>query len=116
MTTTSTHRPADHAGADAVTAQGINGRISIDRGRVTMHKGLTPRRSGIRGQRGVPLSQIAGVRLEAATDQTDGRLRLVMRGEDADNVTHGDGEYTIRFHPTSAASFERVRSDLDALL
>jgi hypothetical protein len=116
MTTTSTHRPTDHADADAVTAQGINGRISINGDRVTLHKGLRSIRSGIRGQRFVPLSQIAGVRLEPATDQTDGRLRLVMQGEDADKAIHGDGEYTIRFHPTSAASFERVRSHLDAML
>lgn len=117
MTTTSTHpSTTESVRSVPVTAQGINGRITVDGDRVTLHKGLLTIRSGIRGQRLIPLNTIAGVTLQPATDQTDGRLQLVMRGADTSQQAHGDGEYTIRFHPASAPSFERVRAHLDALL
>lgn len=117
MTTISTDRAAtEGAAAPPVTAEGINGRITVNGDRILLRKGLSKLRSGIRGERLVQPSQIASVQLHSATDQTDGRFRLVMQGEDPNEEVHGDGEYIIRFHPTSAPSFERVRERVEALL
>lgn len=100
----------------AVTANGTNGQITIEGDRVLIRKGLLSRRSGIRGERLVPLARIAAVRLETATDTDNGYLRLVMQGEDPASQEPANGEYTIRFTPASTARFEQVRARLEALL
>lgn len=114
MSTTAT---APTTTADAVTARGTNGQITVEDDRILVRKGLLTRRHGLRGERLYSPSAVAAVRLEAATDQRAGSLQLVLHGEDADDLNRpGAGELTITFAPASASSFEQVRARLTALL
>lgn len=114
MSTTATARPAT---TPTVTARGTNGQITVEGDRILVRKGLLARRSGLRGERLLSPSAIAAVRLQAATDQSEGSLQLVRHGEDPDDPNRlGAGELTITFRPASAPSFEQVRARLVTLL
>lgn len=109
--------PTDRT-APQVSARGTNGTITLDGDQVRVHKGLGTLRHGARGERRIPLRRIVAVRMEPATDHSEGHLALLLEGEDP--ALHDQlattGEHTIRFRPAAAAAFDEVRTRLESRL
>lgn len=112
-TVSTTHTPdTDATLTDPVSAEGINGAVSVDGALVTIRKGLVVRNSGIRGPRRIALRDVTDVRMEPATEERPGSLQVIVNGDRPD----ANGEHTIRFAKASSGRFEQVHARVRAAL
>ncbi|HVM12715.1 MAG TPA: DUF4429 domain-containing protein [Egibacteraceae bacterium] len=107
--------PAEHVWS----ATGLNGTITVQGEWVRIRKGLAPRSVGVRGERQVAIRDVTEVRVHPATAETNGYLELVLKDSDASMgglLSASSGEHTVMFAEKSAAAFEQVRAQVQAVL
>lgn len=97
-----------------LSATGVDGTVTVDGDRLTIHKGLSARRFGVRGSRTLAVGDLAEVRLDHPTAGSRGvlELRPVRRQSPSGSL----GEYTVTFTEQSAGRFEQVHARLQDLL